>query len=293
MAELIVHKRRSKKFYLKLKSETEEKADSKNVLALAFDYMQNVQLPKTPVGEIFYYQQLTVSVFCIHNLKNNQARMYIYHEGQAKKTANEICTFLMDYLKEFMKNEKELHIFSDNCWGQNKNHTVIRMLMSLTDCGLFEKIIHYFPVRGHSFLPCDRDFALVKKNLRKYDRISTVHQITELIVTSSTKKYDKFSVKEVETTDILDFKTWWPKLYKKTCISEESKKLPRNERVNFNISTFACFKYSSELKGQVQAYQYIDGLVSHTFILSQPGKTIASLVYPSPPPKHTLAAKSP
>nr|CAH7745805.1 unnamed protein product [Callosobruchus chinensis] len=88
VAELMVHKRRSKKFYSKVKSETENHADSKSVLALAFDYMQNIQLPKSPVGDIFYYQQLTVSVFCIHNLKTNQARMYIiYHEGQAKKNS--------------------------------------------------------------------------------------------------------------------------------------------------------------------------------------------------------------
>nr|CAI5866002.1 unnamed protein product [Callosobruchus analis] len=181
--------------------------------------MHNIQLPRSPVGDIFYYQQLTVSVYCIHNMKTNQARMYIYHEGQVKKTANEICTFLRDYLKEFKKNHKELHLFSNNCWGQNKNHTT----------GLFEKIVHYYPVRGHSFLPCDRDFALVKKNLRKYDRLSMVHQITELIVTSCTKKYDKFS-SEVDTTDMVDFSKWWPKFDKKTCISDESKRLSHNEK---------------------------------------------------------------
>nr|CAI5840496.1 unnamed protein product [Callosobruchus analis] len=54
---------------------------------------------------------------------------------------------------EFKKNHKELHLFSDNCWGQSKNHTVIRMLLSLTDCGLFEKIIHYYTVRDIPFFP--------------------------------------------------------------------------------------------------------------------------------------------
>nr|CAH7719070.1 unnamed protein product [Callosobruchus chinensis] len=52
-AELMVHKRRTKKFYTKLKSESElVPGDADNILALSFDYMQNIQLPKTPVAEV-------------------------------------------------------------------------------------------------------------------------------------------------------------------------------------------------------------------------------------------------
>ncbi|CAH1970996.1 unnamed protein product [Acanthoscelides obtectus] len=84
--------------------------------------------------------------------------MYIYHEGQAKKTANEICSFLLDYLKDVPRNNiNEIQLYSDNCWGQNKNHTLVRMLLALTDSGQLSKIVHYFPIRGHSFLPFDRD----------------------------------------------------------------------------------------------------------------------------------------
>nr|CAH7761217.1 unnamed protein product [Callosobruchus chinensis] len=75
------------------------------------------------------------------------------------------------------------------------------MLLALTDATHFSKILHYFPVRGHSFLPCDRDFAIIKRKLRKSDRIFTIHQLTELILTSSTA--NKFLVKEVKTRDRL------------------------------------------------------------------------------------------
>lgn len=277
VAELMVHKRRSKKFYAQLKKERESSSDG--VLALSFDFMQNVQLPKTPVGEIFYYQQLTVSVFCIHNIKENTAKMYIYHEGQGKKTANEICSFLLDYLKDIPEHTKELHLFSDNCWGQNKNHTVIRMLLALTDSGRFSKIIHYFPVRGHSFLPCDRDFAMVKRKLRKCDRIFTIHQITELIVTSSTS--NKFTAKEVKTDEIKTFTTWWPKFYKKNCISDEttSNSVPRSSKTHFNISTYSEFIYETEKLGCVQVLQFIEGAFKHTFKLQKPGKNLP--VFPS------------
>lgn len=274
VAELLVHKRRSKKFYTKLNSESRKNEnDVDNVLALSFDFMQNIQLPKTPVGEVFYYQQLTVSLFCIHNIKDNNSKMYIYHEGQAKKTANEICSFLLDYLMDISDNIKEIHLYSDNCWGQNKNHTLIRMVLSLTDSGRFSRIIHYFPVRGHSFLPCDRDFSIVKRKLRKHDRFSTIHEITELVITSS--KSNKFIVKEVQTDDIINFKDWWPTFYKKNSISEEtsSRSTPRSGKVHFNISTFSQYTYDADKKGCVEASQYIDGAIKHTFKLRQSGKS--------------------
>lgn len=290
VAELMVHKRRSSKFYKKLKDETE--STGTGVLALAFDFMQNIQLPKTPVGDVFYYQQLTVSVFCIHNIKENTARMYIYHEGEAKKTANEICSFLLDYLNEFSNGIKELHLFSDNCWGQNKNHTVIRMLLAFIDTGRFFRIIHYFPVRGHSFLPCDRDFAIIKRKLRKRDRIYTIHELTELIISSSTK--NKFSVKEVTTSDIVNFKDWWPKFYKKNCISEDtiSKSVPRQSKVAFNISSYSQFIFDKENKGCVVVSQFIDGAFAHTFKLQQPGKNMPALPSVSAYPLGKVPIKS-
>nr|CAH7732278.1 unnamed protein product [Callosobruchus chinensis] len=108
-AELMVHKRRTKTFCTKLKSESElVPGDADNILALSFDYMQNIQLPKTPVGDVFYYQQLTVSVFCIHDIKENTAKMYIYHEGQAKKLLMRFA--LLDYMKDTPENINEVRL---------------------------------------------------------------------------------------------------------------------------------------------------------------------------------------
>lgn len=213
VGEMIVHKRKAKKFYTTLKHESEKK-DEPQVLAICFDYMQNIQLPVTPVGETFYYNQLTVNVFCVHNIRENRATFYIYHEGTAKKTPDEVCSFLYNYISQYDdQNIRELHLYSDNCWGQNKNHALVRFMLSLTDNGCFNKICHFFPIRGHSFLPCDRNFALVKKALKKHDRIFTLHQITELIIQSSQKH--KFTVKEVSTEEVYNFKDHWSKYYKK------------------------------------------------------------------------------
>ena len=72
-----------KKFYTSLKAASENKDEE--TAAICFDYMQNLPLPHIPVQEVFYMRQLWVNNFCIHNLKTNKAKMYVYHEGVANK----------------------------------------------------------------------------------------------------------------------------------------------------------------------------------------------------------------
>ncbi|XP_046684658.1 uncharacterized protein LOC124370417 [Homalodisca vitripennis] len=179
VAELLVHKAKSKKFYSALQHEqSEEGKNEKHVLSLAFDYMKTISIPKLPVQELYYMRQISVNVFGIHNLKDNKTTIFLYHEGVAKKPPNEVCSFLNEYLKSVSDQYTELRLFSDNCSGQNKNQALSRLCLYLTDSGRFRKVTQYFPLRGHSFLPCDRDFGIISKALKKNDRIFTVHEIT-------------------------------------------------------------------------------------------------------------------
>ncbi|KAG8333754.1 hypothetical protein J6590_103945, partial [Homalodisca vitripennis] len=43
----------------------------------------------------------------------------------------------------------------------------------------------FFPVPGHSFLPCDRDFGIISKALRRHDRLFTPEEVKEVIEKSS------------------------------------------------------------------------------------------------------------
>lgn len=105
--------------------------------------------------DIFYHRQLCVNTFGIHSVGENTDKLYDYFEGIAKKSSNEICSFLLDYLESHIGPEiEELHIFSDNCAGQNKNHTVVRFPMALVDTRRFKKIFQPFLIRFHSFVPC-------------------------------------------------------------------------------------------------------------------------------------------
>lgn len=268
-AELAVHKRKSKKFYNKLKEEVDNKSSDPHVKAICFDFMQNVHIPNVPVQDTFYLRQLTTNIFCIHDIKKNTGNIYLYHEGVAKKGPNEVCSFIQDFLDSVPLQYTELHVYSDNCGGQNKNHALVRFLMFLTESKRFQKVEQFFPIRGHSFLPCDRDFSIIKREIKKHDRFYSIHEITQFIIKSS--KSHKFIVKEVCTDEILDFKKWWPMLYKKNCTSEETRKktVPKDQKKKFMISSMMHMTYDSNTPGFVVARDLIDGMVTNTFELKQ------------------------
>ncbi|XP_063216697.1 uncharacterized protein LOC134527714 [Bacillus rossius redtenbacheri] len=270
MAELAIHERRSNKFYTSMKDTKHICKNNDSVLGLTFDYMQNISLPCIPVQELFYYRQLSVFPFAIHNLKTDEASLFLYHEGQANKGPNETCSFLHKYISDNVPPcVKELHLYSDACGGQNKNNCMVRFLLSLTDTNRFDIIIHRFPIRGHSYLACDRDFALVKRVLKKTDRYYVPMEVCQLITSAGVP--GKFTVNMVTSDDVLDFKNWWPSHYKKTCLSLESqiKAVPRSQKQDFAVSRFVEFQYNSRHKGTVVASEFIGGLVSHTFVLRQ------------------------
>jgi hypothetical protein len=105
--------------------------------------------------------------FGINNLKI-MSYFYLYHKRQVKRGPKEIYSLLLDYITNHVSESvKELHIFSDSCPGQNRNHTVVRFRATLAANGRFNKIFQYFPVRR----PCDRDFGLTEKVLPKINAV--------------------------------------------------------------------------------------------------------------------------
>lgn len=91
-AEQTVHK----KFYTALKDAASNKDD--NTVAIAFDQV----LPLIPVQEVFYLRQLWVNVFCIHDLKTNKAKLFMYHERIANKSPDKVCSFLLHYITLYL-----------------------------------------------------------------------------------------------------------------------------------------------------------------------------------------------
>lgn len=256
------HRKQANKFYAymtEIRARSHAEADT---LGIVFDYMQNLYLPWIPVQELFYLRKLTVNVFAIHNLKEETVMFYIYDETTAQKGANEVCSFVYDYIRTQVQDEsiRKLYVFSDNCGGQNKNAMMLAMWSALRDTERFDLIEHVYPIRGHSYNPCDADFAQAKTLIRDHDRIYSVKTFAKLIIQSSDA--GKFQVTIVSSDMILDFKSWTSSLFKKTA------KAVGHPTVKFAIQKFNQFVFSRENGTALLARTHVnDDAMSFLFVL--------------------------
>ncbi|CAG4917086.1 unnamed protein product [Colias eurytheme] len=166
ITEKNLHLLKAEKFY-ELKRLWKQRAREGQVTVISFDFMQNLPLPHIPTNTVFYCRQLWYYVFGLHDLSNDDASLYCYHEGVGKKGQNDVTSFLFQYLTHKDVKQK-LVLFSDGCSGQNKNYVMVHFLYMLVHClHIFDSITYIFPIRGHSFLPNDQDFAIIEKRKRK------------------------------------------------------------------------------------------------------------------------------
>ena len=102
--------------------------------------------------------------------RKEDIHLFTWHESENGKDSNMIASVLWHFLRTVLKDElsirRELRLFSDSCYGQNKNTNVLAMLMAFRkqECPQL-KILYTFPIRGHSFLPADRVFGRVEQEI--------------------------------------------------------------------------------------------------------------------------------
>jgi hypothetical protein len=184
--------------------------DSKN-LCLEFDYNSNKVLPKINNSNRYFKRALYLYLANFHFHKRNFSFIFNALEGEAKKGSNSICSYL-NYVFNFMQYNvniddiENICLFSDACGGQNPNWTVIRYTLYLAIL-LQIKIIHIFPVRGHSYNICDSNFASIGKEFKRKAIFEVPNDY--LKISESKKKFK--SVK----TNILDFEKCLSEIIKK------------------------------------------------------------------------------
>lgn len=91
----------------------------------------------------------------------------MWTEDKAKRGSSEVASVILKFFRKNPPKAKQLLVYTDNCAGQNKNWLKMSLWLQMIREGLFEKIEHRFLVSGHTFLPSDRDFALIEKYKKK------------------------------------------------------------------------------------------------------------------------------
>ena len=118
-------------------------------------------LPKSPVGQTYYSRQLYMYVFGVVNhhgrggpQKKEDVTLYVWMEYQNRKDSDMISSALWHFFNHgampgLLHDKKKLCLFSDSCYGQNKNINLLSM--SKTTKKLEKLELFKFKKRRNSF----------------------------------------------------------------------------------------------------------------------------------------------
>lgn len=223
--------------FVKLKKQWKQKSREGSATVLSFDYMQNLPLPHIQTNTVFYCRQLWLYVFGVHNLSDDSASMYLYHEGIGKKGQNDVTSLLFHHLKGLENPKEHLVLFSDGCSGQNKNYVMVHFLYMLVHClKMFKQITYIFPIRGHSYLPNDQDFAIISKRKRKEAAETPAEWID--IISGCRESPSPFNVVNVERSMFFNIKEATDPYFLKTPKPAVALKNLRMYRIQEETSVF-------------------------------------------------------
>lgn len=168
VAEKELHLRKARVFYDRKAAAKSAAQQSETKAALVFDYQKNLSCPNITTNDVYYKRQLSFYSFNVHNLATDDGYFYCYDETIAKKGADDVASMLYDFFCNILPKEvTDVELFCDSCAGQNKNWTQLRFLHYLVhEEKRFKSVKISFPIRGHSYMECDRDMALVKTSSR-------------------------------------------------------------------------------------------------------------------------------
>lgn len=206
IAEQRVHTLKMKAFYDSLKSNIE------GVQFLSFDCQKNLALPKLPDQSAYFSQQINLYNFTVvcgnskTKLSPDTVSSYVWLETEYCKNSNVVASAVYNRLLEndFKEGTTKILLFADGCGGQNKNSTVIGMLAfwlghkAPTSITTVELV---FPVVGHSFIPPDRVFGLIERDIKRKSVIVDRTEYEEII-----QNYSKL-LKLGNDWQIFDWKT--------------------------------------------------------------------------------------
>lgn len=191
---------------------------NENYVTLCVDLQQVLYTPMLTHSDVYYQRQYSSYNLGIHNITKNEAHMFLWHEIIAKRGSREIGSCILNYVqttfpKLLPNQERKLILWSDRCVGQNNNKNILSLYMYLIRLGYFSEVHQKFMITGHSFLPCDRDFALIER--RKKVRYAMVPKDWKKII-SEAKLGKPFLITEMEQVNFKDLEVI-QKTIMKTC----------------------------------------------------------------------------
>ncbi|XP_045499408.1 uncharacterized protein LOC123697033 [Colias croceus] len=198
-----LHLQKKEKIRL-LKKEEIETADKDNTTVAIFDLQKVLSIPQSEVGTFHYKRKYPCYNFTVYDALRKIGYCYVWHFQIAKRGSTEIGSALLLFFKsEQEKGIRTFSLYSDGCYGQNKNRYIFALYIYAAKL-LGISITHRFFETGHSQNEGDSMHACIEKNL-KHKVLYTPDQIYSIILNSKVTG-EKYRVKELDQSEIYDLK---------------------------------------------------------------------------------------
>lgn len=219
------------------------KKSNYSTLVLEFDYAQNLPLPKITVSSQFYKRLMWMYIFNVHCHNDSNSTFYWMLEHNGNKSSNSVVSLLFNFLENYLQKEEigKIILFSDGCGGQNKNHTVVKFCSWLSKTYNIS-IEHIFPVRGHSYNQCDRNFGCYGKNKKRKENVYTVDTYLEML--RACRQYPSpFNVTEGSSL----IRDW------SSVLQNYTRRVPYSKKSKFTLQKYVSLSYSNN--GEIECSQ--------------------------------------
>jgi hypothetical protein len=170
----------------------------------SFDLQKVLTCPAGKVGTIYYKRKLATYNLTIFDMRTKQGYCYIWDETTGKRGSCEIASCLWLWLQTLPTTVNKVTLYSDSCSGQNRNTSMIGMMLAAVELLSIQEINHKFLEPGHTQMEVDSMHSCIER-ASKAANIYVPHDWST--VASLAKKTGKpYHVVKMQQTNFLDFK---------------------------------------------------------------------------------------
>ncbi|CAG7678363.1 unnamed protein product [Allacma fusca] len=207
--EIEAHHLKADTAYNHLRIDTQLAKASNDVVTLCIDMQQVMMSPKISASDSFYRTKFSSFNVAVSNPAADNSHMFFWDEVDGRRGQIEISTIIHKYITENFTllepgQSRTLNFWSDRCVAQNNNYQNVSLFKYLTLRGYFTVVNQKFLVTGHSFLPCDRHFAVVER-YAKYKRSSIKVPSDWMRVIVNSRPQSPFPITKLTYKDFQDF----------------------------------------------------------------------------------------
>ena len=131
--------------------------------SINFDLQSVLYTPCSAVGPLFYKRKLAVYNFTIYEQITHEGFCFLWNETIAKRGSDEVGSCLKKYLDQLPPSVKHLSMYSDNCYGQNRNSFIALFLLHyVVNSDHLETIDQKFLETGHTYMEVDSMHAAIE-----------------------------------------------------------------------------------------------------------------------------------